>query len=108
VQGRSLPASLPDFPAGIADVLLGSMSRIGGDRLWWPYPDLKTEIEFDMIHPNTNRVFFSADPQVTYWRNRWMHPESYEQYRASLSHDVPLFSAQYTLRFKINGKLYQW
>ena len=70
--------------------------------------DLKVAKLFDMIHPNTNRVFFSADPQVTYWRNRWMHPESYEQYRASLSHDVPLFSAQYTLRFKINGKLYQW
>ena len=108
VAGRLPPTELPGFPPRVADVLLGSVSRLGGDRLWWPYPELNAEIEFDMIHPSTNRVFFSAEPQVTYWRNRWMNPASYEQYRAALNHDVPLFSAQYTLRFKINGKYYEW
>jgi hypothetical protein len=108
IEGKTLPASLPHFPPDMSDFLLGGLSRVRLDRLWWPYPEIQTEIEFDMIHPGTNRVFFSADPETTYWRNRWMRPDSYEEYRKKANYDLPVLSAQYTLRYRINGKYGEW
>ncbi len=108
MAGRTLPATLPHIPGPFGDFLLGGLSRVGLDRLFWPDPSLSPEIEFDMIYPGTNQVFFSAETETTYWRNRWMRPDSYEAYRRARNHDVPLFATSYTLRFRINGKFYSW
>jgi hypothetical protein len=108
VPGRAVPASLPHYPASAAAFLLGGMEKIGGDHLWWAYADLNAEIEFELVNPKTHEPFFSAGPQQTYWRNRWMNPDSYEKYRHDQHHHVPTFSAHYVLNYKINGKSYSW
>jgi hypothetical protein len=108
MPGKLVPPKLPHLPGSFGDFLLGGLARVGADRLLWPDPSLQPEIEFDMIYPGTNQVFFSADPETTYWRNRWMRPDSYEVYRAARNHDVPLFATSFTLRFRIDGKFYSW
>jgi hypothetical protein len=106
--GRVLPENLPDLPGRTADFLLRGLSRVVHDRFWWPFPALDAEVDFELVNPRTNDVFFAAKPQRTYWRNRWMNPDSYEHYRRSVNHEVPMFSAQYTMRYRINGQSYEW
>jgi hypothetical protein len=104
-DGRAPPDHLEGFPPKISDFLLGGLSRVGGEHLWWPYPDGAT-ITFDLINPKTGLSFFSAAPEQTYWLNRWMDPTSYEKYKAA--QPTPIFSAEYTLKYTINGVSYAW
>ncbi|HEY8926361.1 MAG TPA: hypothetical protein VIU64_18395, partial [Polyangia bacterium] len=79
---------------------------VGGDHLWWPFPELKTTIEWSLVNPRTAEVFFQAGPETTYWMNKWMQPASYERYRQI--HTTPAFSVEYELQYRINGKSYVW
>jgi hypothetical protein len=108
ISGKTPPSQLPSVADNVANVLLRGISRVAPQDLWWPFPALGTEVSFELVHPKSNRVFFSALPEKTYWRNLWMDPSSYEQYRRDVNHDVPIFSAHYELQYTINGKSYVW
>lgn len=108
ISGKPVPASLPDFPPKLSDFLLGGLERVGGQHLWWPYPELGATVTFELVDTKTGQPFFDAGPEQTYWLNRWMDPVSYERYRADQQGQVPVFSAEYRLDYTINGKAYQW
>jgi hypothetical protein len=108
IPGKAPPTSLPHLPQNIEDFLVGGLARLGGGRLWWAYPELQTQIDFQLVNPKTGQPFFAAGPETTYWMNKWMNPVSYEQYRRDQGHNVPVFSAEYVLKFTIEGKDYQW
>jgi len=76
-----------------------------GHDLWWAAPDLNTRVEFDLINPRINQLFFHAAQQTTYWRNKWMHNASYKKYRQAAKH-TPVNSWNYAMRFTVNGKTY--
>jgi len=59
-------------------------------------------------HPKTNATFFKAGPETTYWLNKWMSPDSYERYKDESDKETPIFSAHYKLKYRINGKSYEW
>jgi len=68
---------------------------------------MKTELEFEMVNPKTGETFFHAGPQTTCWLTKWMTTDSYHKYKKDHGH-TPLFSVNYNLRYKINGKTYEW
>ena len=92
----------------MADAILAGIADLGDDHLWWPYPELQTELEFEMVNPKTNETFFRAGPQTTYWLTKWMDTDSYEKYKDAQSGNTPWFSVNYNLKYKINGKDYAW
>jgi hypothetical protein len=108
IAGKQVPAVLPGFPQKLSDFLLGGVERVGGQHLWWAYPELGATITFELVNPKTGETFISAGPETTYWLNKWMDPSSYERYRADQDGKVPVFSAEYALNFTINGQSYQW
>jgi hypothetical protein len=108
MPSRALPETLAFFPPKLSTFILGGLSKLGGDHLWWAYPELGTTVDFELVNPKTNTIFFSAGPEKTYWMNRWMNPDSYERYRADVGGRVPLLSSDYALNYRINGKSYQW
>ena len=108
VPGKVPPADLSFLPAQMASFLLDRLATLGGDRLWWPFPELNARIDFELVNPKTNETFFRAGPEQTYWMNRWMGSDSYEKYKAAQGGQVPLFSAHYKLKYRINGKQYEW
>ena len=77
------------------------------------------EVEFKFINPITGAVAFYADPQKTYWRNKWMDNESYNQYQNDQGKKwswlpgwfpgnsrTPVLHINYVMEYKINGKTY--
>jgi hypothetical protein len=102
IAGKPLPASLPNLPSEISGFILHAIHALGTD-FWWPYPDLQTQVSFDFVNPTTNKTFFSAGPEATYWMNRWMRPDSYRAY-ASVNSQLPLWTEDYVLNYTINGK----
>jgi hypothetical protein len=96
------------IPEEMANAVLGPASALVHHDLWWAYPELNAEIEFELVNPKTGKTFFKAGPEKTYWLNRWMNPESYERYKADQDGDTPWFSVNYLMRYKINGKSYEW
>ena len=77
-----------------------------GTPLWWPSPELKTSLTFELINPETKLPFFSAGPKTSYWLTKWMHPDSYAVY--STKNKVPSWSDAYEMRCTVNGKSYSW
>jgi hypothetical protein len=108
IPGRTPPDTLPGFPQKLSDFILGGVSRVGGQHLWWAYPELGTTLTFSLVNTTTNETFFSAGPETTYWLNKWMDPTSYEQYRTDQRGQIPMFSAEYTLKFTVDGQPFQW
>lgn len=119
VEGRGLEAEKPDFMPEMFWNLLREASKHGGTHFWWPVAEMH-EVEFDFINPITKSVVFHAGPQKTYWRNKWMDNESYNEYQNStgkrwpnLPGWVPFNSRTpakpngYVMEFKINGKPYE-
>ncbi len=104
IPGKAPPTRLPDFPPGLSDLILAGISRLGGDHLWWAFPELGATVDWELVNTRTNQTFFTAGPEKTYWMNKWMNPVSYERYRSDQHHQVPIFSAHYKLRYRINGK----
>ena len=108
IPGKLPPPSLDFLPSKFADVVLGTASKLSDDNLWWAYPELNTEIDFELINPKINETFFRAGPEKTYWLNKWMNEASYEKYKKDQNENVPWFSMNYKLKYRINGKTYEW
>ncbi|MEO6392415.1 MAG: hypothetical protein ABIP75_11225 [Pyrinomonadaceae bacterium] len=108
IEGK-VPGPIDEaLPAAFAHRFLVPAERLFHNKLWWAYPELNAEIEFELINPETGETFFKAGPERTYWLNRWMNPESYQRYKAAQDGDVPWFSVNYLMKYKINGKEYEW
>lgn len=118
VTGRGFPAIKPDLIPDSMWNFARAASSHAGDNLWWPVAE-RHEVEFELINPITNARFFDASPQRTYWRNKWMDTDSYDQYQNSTgkrwswlpgwvpgNSRTPRFASQYVLNYKINGKSY--
>ncbi|HEX5071548.1 MAG TPA: hypothetical protein VFV78_15135 [Vicinamibacterales bacterium] len=102
---RRIPGKEWSRPAGFpADVYAALRAMAGSSELWWPYPELPTEVEWDLINPETKGVFIHAGRQTTYWRNKWMNNESYSRYQNATR--TPKLAWNYSLRYTINGKTY--
>lgn len=108
IPGKRPPSSLPFAPKELAAFLLPALAKLSEEEMWWPFPELNAEIYFELINPKTKKEFFHAGPERTYWLNKWMNPESYEKYKKDQSKKVPLFSANYNLKYRINGTSYDW
>lgn len=118
VTGRGFPTQRPDFFPKTMWTFLHAASRLAGDEFWWPVAEVH-EIEFDFINPITNTVMFHAGPEKTYWLNKWMDTDSYDDYRRTQGKRwswlpewfpknslTPVFAADFVLEYKINGKTY--
>jgi hypothetical protein len=108
IPGQPPPSTIPFMPQKMADWMLARIADLGDEHLWWPYPELQTELEFEMVNPKTGETFFHAGPQKTYWLTKWMTTDSYDEYKKAQHGDTPWFSVNYNLRYKINGKVYEW
>jgi hypothetical protein len=108
VEGKKPPEKLPHFPPKLSTYILGGLSKLGDVELWWPFPELKTSLTFELINPVTQQTFISAGPETTYWLNKWMNPDSYEKYKTDQGGKTPIFSSHYVLKYTINGTSYQW
>lgn len=119
VPGRTLPISKPDgIPSAFWNFLVVTIKTNAVTDLWWPVSD-QNEVQFNFINPVTNKVAFPAGPEKTYWMNKWMNTDSYEQYKKAQgkkrwwlpagfpgNSKTPAFAAHYTMDYKINGKSY--
>jgi hypothetical protein len=122
VPGRALPASLGFLDPPAAAFFKSTVAGLGDQRLWWAAVDIKTEIELELVNPNTGRAFFGAGPESTYWLNKWMNPYHYLRYQRTQekrwsflpwwfpgNSRTPALPTGYRLRYRINGKSYpEW
>ena len=119
VPGRVLPAALDFLEPTTATFLKTATARLGERELWWPVTTLKTEIQFELVNPLTNKTFFRAGPERTYWLNKWMNPFDYVTYRRKAEKRwsalpwwlpgnarTPPLAIGYKLQYRINGKSY--
>lgn len=119
VTGRGFPADRPDFFPEPMWAFLHEASKGADGDFWWPVEELN-EIEFSFINPITNTEMFHAGPEKTYWMNKWMDTDSYNEYRRSQgkrwswlpewfpkNSRTPVFAVDYLLEYKINGKPYK-
>lgn len=118
VTDRGFPTERPDFlPEPIWQFLYEASKKSDG-HFWWPVAELN-EIEFAFINPVTDTVIFHAGPERTYWLNKWMDTDSYDEYRYTQgkrwswlpkwfpkNSQTPVFADDYILEYKINGKTY--
>lgn len=118
VTGKGFPADRPDWLPETVWLFLKDKSKLANDDFWWPVAE-KHEVEFEFINPITNTAAFHAGPQNTYWRNKWMDTDSYDQYEDATGKKwqwlpkwvpgnslTPAFTSNFTLEYKINGKTY--
>lgn len=118
VTGKGFPAERPDWCPAPLFLFLQQKSKLANGDFWWPVAE-KNEVEFEFINPVNNTVAFRADLQKTYWRNKWMDNESYEQYEKDQGKKwswlpswipgntrTPVLAVNYVLQYKINGKSY--
>jgi hypothetical protein len=118
VTGKGFPAERPDWCPQALWLFLQQKSKLANGDFWWPVAEMN-EIEWNFINPVNNKIAFHAEPQKTYWRNKWMDNESYNQYQNDqgkrwnwlpswfpLNSQTPKLAWNYVLEYKINGKSY--
>jgi hypothetical protein len=118
VTGKGFPAERPEWCPQALWIFLQQKSKLANGDFWWPVAE-KNEVEYDFINPVNNTVMFHADMEQTYWRNKWMDNESYEQYKKDQgkrwswlpslvpgNSRTPALAVHYVLQYKINGKSY--
>ena len=77
--------------------------------VWWPDHEHKKMIEFTLFNPVTTGVFFTDDTAVPiWWSHKWMKFPSYDQYRIDQNHQVPASTEEYILRYRIEGRSFDW
>lgn len=109
IPGKIKPTSLPGVPQPMAGALLAQLATIADHDLWWPAPDLNTELEFTFINPVTNQPVFPAGPLKSYWLCKWMNEPSYVKYMADQgAGHFPVNPADYILEYKVNGVIGRW
>ena len=120
VTGKGFPADKPEWCPEPLWLFLQQKSKLANGDFWWPVDETEyPEIEWEFINPANNTVAFRAEPQRTYWRNKWMDNESYEEYKKAQGKkrswlpswwpgntNTPLLAVDYILQYKINGKSY--
>jgi len=118
VTGKGFPAEIPEWCPQPLWIFLQQKSKLANGDFWWPVAE-KNEVEYDFINPVNDTVMFHADMEKTYWRNKWMDNESYEQYKKDQgkrwswlpsfipgNSRTPALAVHYVLQYKINGKSY--
>lgn len=107
--------SAPRASAGMARPIKTALAAIKGslerNPFWLPFPKLKAELSFELVHPQSGETFFKAGPDQSYWCCKWMNPESYKQYKkdckaAGIS--VPKTPDKYVLKYRINDMEFVW
>ena len=117
MPGRIRPTSVPFLPPAAAALILANVASLSDNDLWWAFPELNAQIEFDFINPFTGQPAFHAGPENTYWMNKWMNEASYSQYRLTQGRKWPWLPSwfpgnsrspnlptSYILRYTINGQ----
>lgn len=109
MPGRARPTlqSLSFLPAPLAAFIVSTIATLTDDQLWWAFPELNTQTQFTLINPVTNQTFYAAGPETTYWRNKWMDDDSYEQYQNDQRGGSPSSPTDYVLDYSINGISFQ-
>jgi hypothetical protein len=117
IPGKIAPTSLPPgLPPNWVAAYMAAISTANLD-LWWPFPELKTTVEFTLTNPVTNQTFFSAGPEgPTYWLTKWMEDASYSKYQVDQGRRwwwlppwwpgnslTPPWATGYLLDYKINS-----
>ena len=76
---------------------------------WWPDYQHKKTMSFTLVNPKTNAQFFSASSSVPiWWLHKWMKFPSYDQYVIDQNRNVPASTADYILRYSIQGRSFSW
>jgi hypothetical protein len=104
IPGKVVPTSFPGLPGGGLSQLLGGLSSAAATDLWWPAPELGTELWMRFINPITSEVVFEAGAEKTYWLTKWMNESDYSNYQRD--HTAPPNYTDYILEFTVNGKIY--
>jgi len=107
VPGRARPTlqqllSL-GVPAQLASLIIAGIAPLTDDQLWWAFPELVTQVKFILTNPVTNETFVTAGPETTYWLNKWMDDDSYEQFKKDHGNQTPASPTDYLLNYSING-----
>ena len=107
VPGRARPTlqqlqSL-GIPGQLASLIISGIAPLTDDQLWWAFPELNATVQFVLTNPVTNQTFFAAGPETTYWLNKWMDDDSYEDYQKSQGNQTPMSTTDYLLDYTING-----
>ena len=99
------PSYMPGMVGGVG-AEVGIYYRDWQPGMWWPDHQHKKQINFTLINPITNKVFFNASTKNCWWRHKWMREISYAQY---IQHNnVPASPNEYILEFTIDEKRYAW
>jgi hypothetical protein len=119
VDGRALPSSLSFLEPQASAFFTTAVAALDHRQLWWPATMVKAEIEFELVNPLNDKVFFRAGPETTYWLNKWMHPLQYIKYQRKCERRwsflpwwvpgnsrTPPLATGYRLKYRINGKSY--
>jgi hypothetical protein len=111
VPGRARPTmeQLSFLPKPLALFIISGIAQLTDNDLWWAFPELQTKVAFTLTNPVTNQTFFHRGPEITYWCNKWMEPDSYDQYKNNQGGQVPSAPTDYLLGYTINGTTFpQW
>lgn len=108
--------SCPDYlgwtgsPGGVgAEVGIYNRDSSQPHLLWWPDNQHEKLIDFTLFNPVTTQVFFSASSSAPiWWLHKWMKFPSYDQYVKDQQNRVPATTEEYVLRFRIDGKQFEW
>lgn len=103
--GRPLP-DLSILP-GPLKLLFEAVHLFGADHCWWPDAQLQPEIAFTIKDPKTKAVLFEAEPEKTFWLNKWMQPDSFKQFSAAHP-GLPMFTNELLMEFTVDGVTRQW
>lgn len=108
IPGKARPQALSFLPPPLASALVGPIRSLNDNQLWWAYPELNARIQFSLVNPNTQQIFFSTGTETSYWNNRWMNPDSYRKYKSDQRGNTPptLAEVKYVLHYSINGRVY--
>jgi hypothetical protein len=121
MPGRERPNVLPGIPEPLASMILGVINALPENDFWWPAPDLVDSIQFTLINPVNNTVFFSTEAEPTYWDCKWMNDGAYSKYQRDQgkrwwwipswfpgNSNTPTFSANYKMNLTVNGQNFTW
>lgn len=101
IAGKAAPARLPVEIRTSARALRKQATAVD---LWWPYPDLNKEIEFELTNPRTGDTFFKVGPRAgagKYWLSHLMTFSGYEDYKKKHAH--PDKTTDYRMTARVGG-----
>jgi len=103
IPKKQLPEDLSFVDSALRPLMIAT-GKAGGDAFWWPSPDLEAILGFALVHPVTGETFFEADPEKTYWLNRWMSTASYDEFKKRNPGKYPAQAVDWKLVYSINGE----